>query len=444
MVMDNVTMRNSAYGKANVSVVVFSGLFIIFAGLSGFSYSKITEEQKKNKSIQESNKQALKKLSQAKDTLAKISNLVGFYQPLTSGGFLASDPKTIKSRIEDFCARVNEQNRLGLNLRAQTIDEEQLSSGQLDYIKSIVKLDTIWEECIRRIEEMKEQCEAAKKRHKEEQASYEQEAQNTVAEINRLERVIQDKRREIEENRKKSEEQLQEEEKKRGEAQESKVQEKEKLASLIQRKRLQRQKYENELENLDGRIAEIQAETAGQTGIERWFREETVTQKVQETPDGEIIYVDEKDQTAYIDLGRKEGISKGVTFQVFRYGKGGVREHKGNVVVRKVEENISMVGIVETKNPLDPLTKGDKIINPVYDRNKVRFFVVAGRLQKYSLDQASRVVAKLGGKVEREISAKTDFVVLGEGFKSDPIYQMCTERGIETMLESEFVTYLGE
>ena len=88
---------------------------------------------------------------------------------------------------------------------------------------------------------------------------------------------------------------------------------------------------------------------------------------------------------------------------------------------------MSMVGILETTNDLAPISSGDKIINTVYDKNKTKYFVVAGDLiQKYSLQQVRRMVADIGGKIEDQITAKTDFVILGENFESDPVFKELT------------------
>lgn len=214
---------------------------------------------------------------------------------------------------------------------------------------------------------------------------------------------------------------------------------------MFKEQRLNKHKFDLELENLNERIRELQAEAAGETGIERWFRTQEKNKKLQDSPDGEIIYVNTKNKTAYIDLGRPEGVLKGMSFQVFRYGKGGKKIYKGKIVIRQVQKNMSKVGIVKLNNILVPIISGDKIINRVYDRNKVKYFVIAGKLsQKYSLDQVERLVKQIGGKIETNVTGKTDIVILAEGFRNDPVYKIAVERGIETMMESEFLGYLEE
>lgn len=427
------------HGNADVPIVVFSLLSLGFAGLCAYFYYQGMETQKKLADIKSKNSSAAKDLENTRQALHKISNLVGFHRSTSSSGDLRSDPQAIIAKLEFAC---NKESGLDVNLAVQKIEEEKLFDPK--YIQGIIKLEHIWEKYAKKIEELQKQLEELQTRYKDEISLYAQETQNTVTKTNQLESEVQEKRKKLEETRKENEETLRKEEDERAQIRAANIQDKEKLAELYRTRRIQKQKDESEMENLEERINELKVEAEGQSGVQRWFQDQPTVQKVQESADGEIIFVDQKSQTAYIDLGLSTGILKGIPFQVFRYGKGGVKEYKGKVVVKSVEDNISMVGIMETTNSLEPILVGDKIINPVYDKDKVRYFVIAGRLGKYSSEQASRLVEKLGGKIEKEISAKTDFVVLGDGFKKDPTYQVATERGIETMLESEFLGYLGD
>jgi len=131
-------------------------------------------------------------------------------------------------------------------------------------------------------------------------------------------------------------------------------------------------------------------------------------------------------------------------FDVKTYTKGGQTLEKGKVNVREVHTNMSLVGIEELKNTLNPIQARDKIFNKVYDRNKIKYFAIAGHLsQKYSSEQVRRLVVQIGGQIEDNLSAKTDIVILGEGYTEDPIYKLVQERGMATMLEVEFLSYLG-
>ena len=234
-------------------------------------------------------------------------------------------------------------------------------------------------------------------------------------------------------------------EKERDEAQASKVKEKNEVLALHRQKSAEKIKYEMELENLDERIQELRAEAAGQTGMEKWLSKDKQAKSLQDQPDGEIIYIDDQTQTAYIDLGKGDGVLKGMNFEVFQYGKGGVKITKAKIIVKEVHDKMSKVGVINLVDPLNPVKASDKIINPVFDRNKVKYFVIAGSLsQKYSLDQVSHIMETLGGRIEKEITARTDIVVLCDGFKRDEIYKLAQERGIETMLESEFIDYISE
>ena len=438
-------MLNKIQGSSNVAIIVLTLCTVVFSGSAVHFYLKAGDSQKNLNDLLNSTrtKDSLlnlsKDLESTKQVLQKVSNLVGFFGTTSASKEFKTDPQVIINKL-DFLS--GEENGLGLNLPAKKIEEDNLFNPT--YVQEVTKLEVAWEKGCKKVEDLQKQLEETQGRLKEEQNLYAQETQNTLNEIGRLENLIKEKRKKLDESRKENEENLQKEEAERKLAQDSRLQEKEKLADLVRKKRQEKQKGESELENLDERTNELKAEAEGQSGIERWFQEQQTVQKVQESPDGQIIYVDQKSQTAYIDLGVSTGILKGIPFQVFRYGKGGVKDYKGKVVVKQVQDNISIVGIVETTNPLDPIITGDKIINPVYEKDKVRYFVIAGRLEKYSLEQARRLVERLGGKIESEVSAKTDFVVLGEGFKKDPAYQIALDRGIETMLESEFLGYIGD
>lgn len=247
------------------------------------------------------------------------------------------------------------------------------------------------------------------------------------------------------------------------------------IVTKLKRKRLYQEYSQKDIkENLEERIRELEEETIGQLDVEERLSEAIAkidaftaaekpkegpdevkvvvkktevtpeSAKPQENPDGEIVYSDDASKTVYIDLGRSQGVVKGLRFDVFRYGKGGEPKKKGEIVVKTLEPHMSMAGVIKLENSLDPIVPGDKIINRVYDRNKIKYFVIAGTLEKYSVQELRYLLEKLGGKIEDELSAKTDFIVLGEGFRDHPIYKKALERGIEMILESEFLSYLEE
>ncbi len=63
-------------------------------------------------------------------------------------------------------------------------------------------------------------------------------------------------------------------------------------------------------------------------------------------------------------------------------------------------------------------------------------FVLTGALSKYTRDQATAIIERLGGKVTGSVSPKTDFVVVGSEPGSK--YQKALSLGIKTISEEEF------
>ncbi len=76
-------------------------------------------------------------------------------------------------------------------------------------------------------------------------------------------------------------------------------------------------------------------------------------------PDGHIAQVNNRLGYAMIDIGDKDTVEVGEHFEVYEKTKDGGRRLKGEVVVQSVDKNISRVGIVKTKDPLNPILKGD-------------------------------------------------------------------------------------
>jgi len=132
-------------------------------------------------------------------------------------------------------------------------------------------------------------------------------------------------------------------------------------------------------------------------------------------PDGQVIATSPESRLAYIDIGGRDGLRRGTKFDVFRYGKGGELIRKGRVEVRDVNEDTAMCGVTLELDDMDPIIKGDIVVNPLYSRDMKRTFVLLGRFPA-SLNRSfisDRLVA-LGNGVDETVSSKTDFLVLGD------------------------------
>jgi hypothetical protein len=132
-------------------------------------------------------------------------------------------------------------------------------------------------------------------------------------------------------------------------------------------------------------------------------------------PDGQIITTSAGSKLVYIDLGGRDGLRRGTKFDVYRYGKGGELILKGKVEVREVEEDCAMCGILKEINDMDPLIKGDVLVNPLFSKDIERTFVLLGRFPSSTNKSfVSDRLITLGNSVDTKVSSKTDFLVLGD------------------------------
>lgn len=184
------------------------------------------------------------------------------------------------------------------------------------------------------------------------------------------------------------------------------------------------------------RIVELQQSLASvQTQLDEANAEKAKyrvpTNQILSTADGMITRTPGTDRV-FINLGRGDQISPGMTFEVFdKLGAPSVTgsnpaddqllKGKASIEVIRTEQGVSECA-VRRLSPGATITEGDPILNVVYDK-RVKFnFVVFG---KFNLDYAGeanerdtevvkRLISGWGGNVADEITTKTDFVVLGE------------------------------
>ena len=65
-----------------------------------------------------------------------------------------------------------------------------------------------------------------------------------------------------------------------------------------------------------------------------------------------------------------------------------------------------------------------------------KVFVLTGTLEKYTRDEASEIIEKLGGKTSSSVSKKTDFVLAGEDAGSK--LRKANELGVKVITENDF------
>lgn len=189
-----------------------------------------------------------------------------------------------------------------------------------------------------------------------------------------------------------------------------------------------------------------------------------------EVADGQITYVNQATQTAWIDLGDADELRRQVTFSVFDSGlsDAGKADRKGSLeVVRVLDDHLAEVKIT-SDDPRDPILPGDRIYSQVWQRGKQLRFALTGFLDLdgdglSDLQRAKDLIAVNGGVVDAsleedgdidgEISVQTRYLVLGEspdqpskaqyreGFQT--MSKEAANLGVETITLPEFLDRMG-
>lgn len=140
------------------------------------------------------------------------------------------------------------------------------------------------------------------------------------------------------------------------------------------------------------------------------------------TPDGKVVLVDEAAGVVHIDLGSDDRVYRGLTFSI--YDKtGGIPEDgisKAEVEVFAVDSKVSTARILSSDEK-NPIATNDVVANLIWDKRKDNTFVIAGDFdlngdEEPEYDAVRRIgelVEKWGGTIAQDVSAKTDFVILG-------------------------------
>ncbi len=186
------------------------------------------------------------------------------------------------------------------------------------------------------------------------------------------------------------------------------------------------QALRTEIENLQkdralaqARVAELEKAVAGQ----RYSGQAEYA-----LVDGQIIGLDAVDRTVFINLGRKDRLTLGMTFQVYSDATALKPDADGNfpagkaaIEVIKIDQDTATCRVLSERRG-SPIIRGDVIVNAVYDPKKVYKFVVFGNFDanhdgRFTPQEAADVRAKIAawrGQVVEDLTGDVDFVVLGE------------------------------
>ncbi len=141
--------------------------------------------------------------------------------------------------------------------------------------------------------------------------------------------------------------------------------------------------------------------------------------------DGRVLRSIPGSDVIYINLGEKDRIKPGLTFEVFSPAGGEQRADfrgKASVEVTAIMETTAEC-LVTRMTRGRPIVEGDIVVNIVYERNRLPRFVVRGefdlnydeQIDRNGVERVTAIIQAWGGQVVDEIDETTDFLVVGMG-----------------------------
>ncbi len=141
--------------------------------------------------------------------------------------------------------------------------------------------------------------------------------------------------------------------------------------------------------------------------------------------DGRVLRAIPGSDVVYINLGEKDRIKPGLTFEVFSPTAGDRRgdfRGKASIEVADVMDTTAECLVTRTV-PGRPIVEGDIIVNIAYERNRLPKFVVRGEFDldydgqtdRDGLETVTAIIQAWGGQVVDKIDETTDFLVVGRG-----------------------------
>jgi len=134
---------------------------------------------------------------------------------------------------------------------------------------------------------------------------------------------------------------------------------------------------------------------------------------------GKIIRVLD-DEICFLGLGSKDKVKPGLTFSVYKKGEIDSKNPKGKLQVIKVDKNFSVCKITEQDKD-SPISVGDVVANIAYHNTRPQVFVIIGDydlrgkgVSQGSAEELVAAVKQFGGKIEDDISYRTDYLVVGK------------------------------
>ena len=146
------------------------------------------------------------------------------------------------------------------------------------------------------------------------------------------------------------------------------------------------------------------------------LRNEQVKKEIalaEDPEDGKVLAVSNTRGTVWIGLGRRQRLSRGTRFKVWRAAKGDRREDIAVIQVVSVDDTKAECQVVRSLANIG-ITQGMSISNPFYDPHGQLTAFIFGNLRTYPNEVARRRLAAAGVTVARYLDDTVNLIILGE------------------------------
>jgi hypothetical protein len=164
-------------------------------------------------------------------------------------------------------------------------------------------------------------------------------------------------------------------------------------------------------------------------------------------PVGTIISADTDLRQVVIDLGRGERVVPGLLFEVFNYDRGRYLE-KGMAEVIEVGPRTAVCRVLSViDHKRQPVAKGDRIGNPVFNPSHPKVFVLApppAEFSRFNREDLADFIRRTGGIVRDELGPGCDYLVVrgDDKDRSDNARARARQYHILAMTEAQLLKYV--
>lgn len=161
-------------------------------------------------------------------------------------------------------------------------------------------------------------------------------------------------------------------------------------------------------------------------------------------PDAEVVFADNENDLVYVSFTHKDRVYPGMQFDVFGIYKAGIKKHKGIVKLTRIGDEYSVAVVEGRREKNDLFQKGDFLHRADYIPTRPNhFFFIGENAGRFSREELIVMLQKKGDVVHTKLDNIGLFVICGDKYEEDPLYQTIMERFTATLKERDLYVYLG-